>query len=207
MDDELPQTDVSGPVGARVQQIIAEAERSAMDLRAEVETEVFAMGRDIRARAEADAELIRAHAEEEAERQLDQAQRRIEAFASTRIERISTLTDELMARAEAIATKVAEADQLRLELEEMVHALRLAAQAANAEVARPPIRLTARDDFTPVSSAARPAPRSRVLDSVREARRSAEAAAPAPVEDDDTTSAVRDAARNLPRSPRGATDD
>jgi hypothetical protein len=124
--------------------------------------------------AEAEAERIRSDAEAEAAGYLEGAQRHIDAFAGARTERIAALTDELMAGAEAIAPRVAEAAALQQELEALMTALTSAAATAAAETGRQPLRT--------------------------ERPRSPEAAEPPAA---DPGEHVRDVAANLPRRERG----
>lgn len=132
---------VSQTVNAHVREIIAAAERAAAELRFEVEQEAMRRAADLRADAEREAQQIRDDAEAEARDYLEDARRRVQAFADGRTQRLEEVSGDLLARAEAIGVRLDEAVALRQELEDLVSALRVAAQSATAEARRPAIRL------------------------------------------------------------------
>lgn len=128
-------SDATSSVGARVEEIMASAQRAADDLQREVE--------DATARRAAEVRLA---AETEAQRHLADARGRVDAFAEARIRRIVELTAELTAAAEGIAGRLGDAVEMRRQVDELISALGTAAQQAAREADRPPIRLPGIDE-------------------------------------------------------------
>ena len=185
---------VTDAVNAHVAQIVGAAERAALDLQREVERESARRAASVRLEAEEDADRIRAAAEHEAQAYLDDTRLRIDAFASARVERITELTDALLARAEAIQVRLDDAIDLEGQLRDLVSALGAAARAAAAEGSRPAIRLPGIGGDAGVGeSRLRPA-----------ARRRAEAAAEELAASADAGARVQQLASALPRRSPGA---
>lgn len=149
---------VSQTVNAHVREIIAAAERAAAELRDEVEQEALRLAARIREDAENEARQVRERAERQAEEHLADARARAQAFADGRIARIDRISSDLLAKAETIGVRLDDAVGLRQELEDLVSALRVAAQTAAAESRRPAIRLPRPPGSTPEAEAAPPAP-------------------------------------------------
>lgn len=134
-----PQPSVSMGVQAQVREILSTAHTAA----AENERQAQAQADETVAQARAEADRVRADAEAAALAYLEDARRRVDAFAQGRVQRISELTDTLLSRAEAIDARLADVEGLQQEVSDLVEALRAAAGAAAAEGSRPAIRLPA----------------------------------------------------------------
>jgi hypothetical protein len=97
--------------------------------------------REVLDAAEQDAERLLRRAEGAATDYLDEARRRVDAFAAGRARRISEAADRLLAHAEALADRAERAERLERGIEEVVDALAAAAEAIAAEAARDAITL------------------------------------------------------------------
>jgi delta 1-pyrroline-5-carboxylate dehydrogenase len=176
MPDRPAADEISATVSAQVREIVAAAERAAAQLEQEVETEATRRASEILLGAEEDAQAY-----------LAESRRRVDAFAQSRVARIQELCDDLIVRAEAISTRLTEAEELQGSLRDLVSALNNAARATTAEASRPGVRLPGvRED------ADLPGPR-RTGPTIAEASSSSEA-----------EGHVREVARDLPRPPRRA---
>lgn len=133
--------DVTSSVGARVEEIMASARAAADELQHEVEQATAERATAVRLAAADDAQMTLARAEEQAERYLADARRRIDAFAEARIRRITELTDDLSAAAADLPARLADATQVRRQVDELIAALGNAAEQAAREADRPSIRL------------------------------------------------------------------
>ena len=101
------------------------------------------------AEAHEDAVRIRREAERRAADLVAAAQRRADAFAEARIRRIRELSDRLVATAETLDRRFAEATEIREQLGDLVRALgaaaeRIAGETEGFEPAADPQRLTPR---------------------------------------------------------------
>lgn len=194
MSDTTSTASVTAAVNAHIAQIVDAAERAAVDLQREVEQESARRAAAVRLEAEEDADRIRGEAEQEAQAYLDDTRLRIDAFASARVERITELTDALLARAEAIQVRLDDAIDLEGQLRDLVSALGAAARAAVAEGSRPAIRLPGIGvEAGTGETRLRPA-----------ARRRAEAAAAELAASADAGARVQQLASALPRRSQGA---
>jgi cell division septum initiation protein DivIVA len=141
-DPRIPSADeLAASLAGRVQQVLAAAEQSAIEIRARADEDAEERARDIRLAAEQDAERLLRRAEREAADYLQDARRRVDAFAAGRARRISAVADRLLAHAEALADRAQRAGRLHRGIEEVVDALAAAAEAVAAEAAREAIRL------------------------------------------------------------------
>ncbi len=202
MTEQPPSGSVTEALQAHVARIIGTAEQAANDLQREVEAGAAQRAAAVRAQAESDAARIHAaaeaaaariHADAEARAQayLEEMRRRGEAVANARVDRITELTDTLIAKGEAIQPRLDEAVEMQTQLRALLSALAGAAEAAAAESARPPLRLPR------VLEAARPLDASDSGGLVPP-----DTAAGRPVADVDAGIHVQRIARDLPRSPR-----
>jgi hypothetical protein len=180
---------VTDALQVHVARIIGTAEQAATDLQREVELEAGRRAAAIRATAQDDADRIRAEAEAQAQAYLEEMRVRIEAFAGARVDRITALTDALLAMGEAIQARMADAVDLQAELGELLTALTGAARAAAAESASPVVRLPRVGEDRP-------------RDTSEFDRPAAPTAAGAPVVDVDAGAHVQRIAQDLPRASR-----
>jgi hypothetical protein len=104
---------------------------------------------DARAAAERDAERIREQAEAEAAAALEEARRRVDAFAEGRIRRIREAGDALIVAADELAQRTRQSARLQRGIEDVVGALAAAAEAIAAEAGRPIVRLPGTGDRRP----------------------------------------------------------
>ncbi len=141
MTEHPPPGSVSEAWQGHVARIVSAAEQAATDLQREVELEAVRRAAAVRAQAQAEADRIRAEAEAQARTYLDDMRIRVDAFASARVDRISKLTDGLLAGGEAIGSRLEEAIDLQTQLQDLLTALAAAARAAAAEGARPAVGL------------------------------------------------------------------
>lgn len=81
----------------------------------------------------ADAARIRAQAEREAAAYVDAARRRADAFAEERIARLRELSDRLIATAETVESRFADATVVKRQLDDLVAALGAAAERVAVE--------------------------------------------------------------------------
>lgn len=115
---------ISDEISERVRSVLAAAESAATAIRHEAEQQT-----QIKMRA----------AEAERSRYLEAAKAEAEALLEERMKRISELSDSLIEGAEAILMRIQGAEEVKRQLESMVHALARAAEelAAESEKARP----------------------------------------------------------------------
>jgi hypothetical protein len=109
---------ISDEISERVRSVISAAESAATAIRHEAEQEV---------------QMKRRAAEAERERFLEHAKSEAEALLEQRIGRISELSDSLIEGAEAILMRIDGAQEVKRQLESMVHALAHAAETLAAE--------------------------------------------------------------------------
>jgi hypothetical protein len=108
---------ISDEISERVRSVLAAAEGAATAIRHEAEQQV---------------QSKRRAAEAERQRYLEDAKAEAEALLEERIKRISELSDSLIEGAEAILMRIEGAQEVKTQLESMIHAL----AAAAAELAR-----------------------------------------------------------------------
>jgi hypothetical protein len=135
---------ISDEISERVRSVISAAESAATAIRHE---------------AEQQAQLKRRAAETERQRFLEAAKAESEALLQERMKRISELSDSIIEGGEKILMRIEGAEEVKRQLETMVHALAHAAEelAAESETARPPARPRA------VTIDDEPAPRMRAV--------------------------------------------
>jgi hypothetical protein len=109
---------ISDEISERIRSVLAAAESAATAIRHE---------------AEQQAQIKRRAAEAERARFLEDAKAEAEALLEERIKRISELSDSLIEGAEAILMRIEGAQQVKSQLETMVHALAQAAAELAAE--------------------------------------------------------------------------
>jgi hypothetical protein len=118
---------ISDEVSERVRSVIAAAESAATAIRHEVEQQ---------------AEIRKRAAEVEGQRYLERAKAEAEALVEERTKRISELSDAIIEGAEGILMQIQGAEEVKQQLETMVHGLAAAAErlARESEVAPEPSR-------------------------------------------------------------------
>jgi pilus assembly protein FimV len=109
---------ISDEISERVRSVISAAESAATAIRHEAEQEV---------------QMKRRAAEAERERYLEHAKSEAEAFLDQRIKRISELSDSLIEGAESLLMRIGGAQEVKRQLETMVHALAHTAESLAAE--------------------------------------------------------------------------
>lgn len=132
----------------RVREVLDAAEQDAAAIRARAGEGAEERALQVRVAAEQDAERLLRTAERAAADYLDEARRRVDAFAAGRARRISEAADRLLAHAEALADRAGRAERLERGIEEVVDALAAAAEAIAAEAARDAITLPAASERT-----------------------------------------------------------
>jgi hypothetical protein len=125
-DARTPDDALAAAVVERARRVAEAAQRAAADARAE---------------AQRDADRIRERAEADAAAALEEARRRVDAFAEGRIRRIREAGDALIAAADDLALRTRQSSRLQRGIEDVVEALAAAAEAIAAEAGRPIIRL------------------------------------------------------------------
>lgn len=125
--DLSPEDNISDEISERVRSVLAAAEHAATAIRHE---------------AEQQAQIKRRAAEAEHQRYIEDAKAEAEALLAERMKRISELSDAIIEGAEAILMRIDGAQEVKRQLESMVHALADTAEelAAESETARPPHR-------------------------------------------------------------------
>jgi hypothetical protein len=137
-----PEESISDEISERVRSVLAAAESAATAIRHEAEQQV---------------QIKRRAAEAERQRYFEDAKAEAEALLEERMKRISELSDSLIEGAEAILMRIEGAQEVKRQLEAMVHALADAAEELAAEsergreAARP--RPMAVEDAEPVPDA------------------------------------------------------
>jgi hypothetical protein len=129
--------DLTAAVAARVQTVLATAEREAAALQREVETTAERRATEILMAAEDEAQRMLADADELARAHREDSRQRLDAYTAERIQRIHVATERLLAAAEGLADRFEEALAARRSLAELMSALGTAAEDAAAEVRAP----------------------------------------------------------------------
>jgi hypothetical protein len=142
--DISPEESISDEISERVRSVLAAAEGAATAIRHEAEQQV-----QIKQRA----------AEAERQRYLEDAKSEAEALLEERMKRISELSDSLIQGAEAILMRIEGAEEVKRQLEGMIHALADAAEELAHESERG--RETARPRALDIGE--EPAPRMRAV--------------------------------------------
>ncbi len=109
------------------------AQRSAAQLRTQVEAEAIRQAAEIRLAADEDAARIRRGAEARAAEYLRDAHQRVDAFTQGRVARLSELTDELLAGAQEVRGRLNEAGDVAERLRDLIDTLGVVGQVAAHE--------------------------------------------------------------------------
>src|SRR3954463_4827036 len=130
---------ISDEISERVRSVISAAESAATAIRHEAEQEV---------------QTKRRAAEEERERYLERAKGESEALLDQRIKRIAELSDSIIEGAESLLMRIGGAQEVKRQLETMVHALahtaeNLAAESEQGRLAPVPRPISADDEAEP----------------------------------------------------------
>jgi hypothetical protein len=133
--------ELAASLAEQVHQIIRTAERAAVQLRADAEVDAQDHASQIRLAAEEDAARLLRRAEDEARDYLDDARRRVDAFAQGRARRMAAAADRLLVHVEALAARTERAARLKHGIDAVIDALAAAAEAVAAEAQRGPIEL------------------------------------------------------------------
>jgi hypothetical protein len=128
---------VSASIVPRIKAVLTAAEQTAAIVAEEAESEAGRRTAEILAAAETDANRIRHEAARRVEDYLTATRRRIDAFATARIERITELTEELLEAASSIQERLEQATHVQQQVHTMIEALGNLAEAVAAEVAQP----------------------------------------------------------------------
>ncbi|HEY7962142.1 MAG TPA: hypothetical protein VID29_09490 [Solirubrobacteraceae bacterium] len=128
---------VSTSIVPRIKAVLTAAEQTAAIVAEEAETEAGRRTAEILAAAEVDANRIRHEAARRVEDYLAATRRRIDAFATARIERIAELTEDVLEAAGSIQERLEQATHVQQQVHAMIEALGNVAQAVAAEVAQP----------------------------------------------------------------------
>ena len=141
-DDETDlsaEESISDEISERVRSVIAAAEGAATAIRHEAEQQV---------------QSKRRAAEAERQRYLEDAKAEAEALLEERMKRISELSDSLIEGAEAILMRIEGAQEVKAQLESMIHALadaaaELARESEQDRTAAPPRPVVVQDEPAP----------------------------------------------------------
>jgi len=117
----------------QLRETLAAAERSAAQLRNEVEEEASRRAAEIRLAAEQDAARVRRQAEASAAEYLRAAHERVDAFTQGRVARLGELTDELLTSAQDVRTRLKEAGDVAARLRDLIDTLGVVAEIAARE--------------------------------------------------------------------------
>ncbi len=128
---------VSTSIVPRIKAVLTAAEQTAAIVTEEAETEAGRRTAEIVAAAQLDANRIRHEATRRVEDYLAATRRRIDAFATARIERITELTEGVLEAAESIQERLEQATQVQQQVHAMIEALGNVAEAVAQEVATP----------------------------------------------------------------------
>jgi hypothetical protein len=126
---------VTNSIAPRIKAVLAAAEQTAALVAEEAESEATRRGAEMLADAGADAERIRREATRRVEEYLASSRRRIDAFATARIERITELTEGVIEASASIQERFEQAASIQREVHAMVEALGAVAQAVAKEAA------------------------------------------------------------------------
>lgn len=140
----------------QLRETLAAAQRSAAQLRSEVEEEAIRRAAELRLAAEEDAARVRREAEARAAEYLRDAHERVDAFTQGRVARLSELTDELLAGAQEVRTRLDEAGEVAERLRDLIDTLGMVGEIAAHEARDAGLTLPSLDE----GAFGRPAPRS-----------------------------------------------
>lgn len=120
--------DVGPALARQVESIVTAAERAASEFRRDVEAHSNQQAAELRESAEAEAIRIRREALTDAQEYATSSRRRVDQFASERIARLSTLTDELIGQAESVERQFDVAEDVRRQIYSLITAIGTAAE-------------------------------------------------------------------------------
>jgi hypothetical protein len=126
---------VTNSIVPRIKAVLTAAEQTAALVAEEAESEASRRTREVLAGAEADGERIRREATRRVEEYLAASRRRIDAFATARIERITELTEGVIEASASIQERFEQAAAIQREVHAMVEALGTVAEAVAREAA------------------------------------------------------------------------
>jgi hypothetical protein len=127
---------VTNSIVPRIKAVLTAAEQTAALVAEEAESEAGRRTSELLAVADADAERIRREATRRVEEYLAASRRRIDAFATARIERITELTEGVIEAAASIQERFEQAATIQREVHTMVEALGTVAAAVASEAAQ-----------------------------------------------------------------------
>lgn len=127
---------VTNSIVPRIKAVLTAAEQTAALVTEEAESEASRRSSELLAVADADAERIRREATRRVEEYLAASRRRIDAFATARIERITELTEGVIEAAASIQERFEQAASVQREVHAMVEALGAIAEAVASEAAQ-----------------------------------------------------------------------
>jgi DNA repair exonuclease SbcCD ATPase subunit len=111
---------VSTELGERVRAIVAAAESMANAMKEDAEQYAAARRREV---------------DEETERRLRDAREQADRMVQERVTRMSELSDSIVARSESVLERLGQTEEVRRQLDELVHSLGHAAQQLGGELA------------------------------------------------------------------------
>jgi hypothetical protein len=126
---------VTNSIVPRIKAVLTAAEQTAALVAEEAESEASRRAGEVLAGAEADGERIRREATRRVEEYLAASRRRIDAFATARIERITELTEGVIEASASIQERFEQAASIQREVHAMVEALGTVAEAVAREAA------------------------------------------------------------------------
>jgi hypothetical protein len=127
---------VTNSIVPRIKAVLTAAEQTAALVAEEAESEAGRRTSELLAVADADAERIRREATRRVEEYLAASRRRIDAFATARIERITELTEGVIEAAASIQERFEQAATIQREVHAMLEALGSVAEAVASEAAQ-----------------------------------------------------------------------
>ncbi len=128
---------VAASVGRQVEAIVSAAERAASEVAKEVETSAMERAREILEGAQSEADRVIQEAAARCTEYLDTSRQRIDDFAAARIQRLTELTDGIIAVAGSIEERYERAEIIKRQLEELISTIGAVAEAVAQEVAAP----------------------------------------------------------------------
>jgi hypothetical protein len=127
---------LTNSIAPRIKAVLTAAEQTAALVAQEAESEASRRTNEVMAGAYADAERIRREATRRVEEYLAASRRRIDAFATARIERISELTEGVIEASTSIQDRFEQAAAIQREVHTMVEALGTVAEAVAREASQ-----------------------------------------------------------------------
>jgi hypothetical protein len=127
---------LTNSIAPRIKAVLTAAEQTAALVAQEAESEASRRTSEVIAGAYADAERIRREATRRVEEYLAASRRRVDAFATERIERITELTEGVIEASSSIQDRFEQAAAIQREVHTMVEALGTVAEAVAREAAQ-----------------------------------------------------------------------